>query len=259
MIVRTFSEHLELITQPDHARLAGRIAAACRVPDLHTRGTRDELLVATDEHDRGWVEYDDRPAIDEKGRPHDFIHAPDSWKFELWPRAVNTLGATSAYAAALVAQHAYSVYQGRPDTPAWRAFFARMTALRDEWLARATPTRTPADVDADYPVLRLADLMSLTYCLGLTESVSVSGPNGALPLSASARGERGWASDERPRIILTGTTLIVTPDPFAGAVVPLIVRRRTIPNRPYASDSELRDEVARAPESWLEGIARGAS
>lgn len=238
MIVRTRGAQLELITQPDHAELAATILAAWRADDLPRRPTRDVLLFATREHDRGWTPVDAAPPLDPAtGRPFDFITAPTGIKHAIWPRAVSALGPQSPYAAALVAEHALVVYDQDQfrHAPAWIAFFETMTSARDAWLERSG--ESSARLQADYRLLRIADLISLVFCNGWPDPASVEGT----------------------RIILTGGTLTVSPDPFGGAGLPLQVSMRTIPNRAYASEEDLLSAVQKAPRSSLTGHAIGGS
>lgn len=234
MIVRGRGSQLELITQPDHARLAGDILIAWRADGFPSRRTRDTVLVATREHDRGWVPVDAAPPLDEEGRPFDFLRTPDSIKQQLWPRAVEELGPASAYAAALVAQHALTIYDQSHQGPAWTTFFATLTDARDNWLRRSN--ESAAQLDVDYRLVRLADLISLAFCNGWTESYKHAGYE----------------------LQLAGDTLTLKPDPFDRRRVPLRVAMRTVPNHRYASTDDLRSALSDAPTSYLNGICEGA-
>src|SRR3954463_4207109 len=104
MIVRTYRDRLQLITQPDHAQLARRIMEHCVALADHPR--RNAIMLAIAEHDNGWAEPDAAPTVDlSTGRIADFITAPTAVRQGAWPRAVARL-AHSPWAAALVANHA---------------------------------------------------------------------------------------------------------------------------------------------------------
>jgi hypothetical protein len=227
MIVRTAGDVLHLITQPDHAHLARRIMERCVALAPHPR--RDSILHAIAEHDNGWIEPDASPTVDpETGGVADFVSAPLSVRHGVWPRAVSRLAA-DPWAAALVAQHAIVVYDRfRADAP-WMAFFASMETLRDDML-RASG-RPLDDLLADYPFLRLADLISLTFCTGWSDEL----------------GYRGWT------VRLQGARLRVTPDPFGANTVSMMVEARTIPNRQYQTDEQLRHALAEAATLILRG------
>ena len=163
MIVRSLGESLLLITQPDHAHLAGAVMA--RATGLASHPRRASILLAVSEHDNGWAEPDAEPIIGPSGDVADFITAPIAVRQGVWPRAVVRLG-SEAWAAALVAQHAITVYDRFRSDDAWARFFADMEALRDNRLARTTLRLD--DLLADYAFVRLGDLISLTFCTGWT-------------------------------------------------------------------------------------------
>jgi len=163
MIVRTLGDSLLLITQPDHAHLAGKVMARATALAQHPR--RDAILLAIREHDNGWAEPDAEPIIGSSGDVADFIAAPVAVRQGVWPRAVQHL-ASESWAAALVAQHAITVYDRFRSDDAWTQFFTDMTALRDRLLGRGALGL--ADSLAVYALVRLGDLISLTFCTGWT-------------------------------------------------------------------------------------------
>ena len=73
VIVRPDGNDLLLVTQPAHAELSGRIMAAWRRDDLPASPTRATVLLATREHDNGWLEVDNRPEHD-ADRPPATLH-----------------------------------------------------------------------------------------------------------------------------------------------------------------------------------------
>lgn len=220
MIVRVDSDRLLLITQPDHAHLAGRIMEHC-VP-LSARPRRHSILRAIAEHDNGWTEEDAAPTVHPgTGVIVDFINAAANVRHAVWRRGVHRL-ADDPWTAALVAQHAITVYERFWADPAWSAFFDEMKQTRDSLLRESGGALT--NLAADYTFVRLADLISLTFCLGWTDEQQV--------------GE--WV------IRRSGPAITVTPDLFAGATIPITISAKEISNRPYQSDAELRDALRSA-------------
>ena len=227
MIVRSTPDAIHLITQPDHAHLARRIMEHC-VP-LATRPRRDAILHAIAEHDNGWAEEDAMPTVDRRtGLVVDFISAPLSVRHAVWPRAIARLAGDS-WAAALVAQHAITVYDRFRSDPEWTSFFAAMEAARDVMLRASGLPHD--DLPADYAFVRLADLISLTFCAGWTDEQRFG----------------DWA------VRLSGTRVVVTPDPFGGATIPIAIETRTIREGPFRSDAELRDAFKGASAATLRG------
>lgn len=214
MIVRHVDERILLITQPDHAHLSGRIMSRAAALADHPR--RDTILLAVTEHDAGWAVEDRNPHVDpELGTVLDFVHAASDVRQAVWPRGVASLAERDAWAAALVAQHALTVYARLRDSGEWRNFFGRMTALRDELVLRTGGTLD--DLEADYVYVRLGDLISLSFCTGSADF--------------SHFGE--WHVTRRDNRVT------VAPDPFAGVQIPVSVSAMEIPARKYRSDDEL--------------------
>jgi hypothetical protein len=236
MIVRPDGSNLLLIRQPDHAALAGRIMTAWRADGFPTRATRDRVLDATHRHDIGWEPEDVAPRVDPAtGAPYDFINAPLAQRQGLWPRAIDRLTPEDPYVAALVAQHALTVYRRYEHEPDWREFFRTLQERRDDLFAKY-PAPDGLDFLSDYTIVGLGDLFSLIFCNGWPEPYLM----------------------ESYQAILQGDRLTIAPDPFEGASVPLMVEARRVPARPYASDADLRATLADAPTVRLTGVAVGA-
>jgi hypothetical protein len=233
VIVRSAGGRIQLITQPDHAHLARRIMERC-VP-LAARARRDAILHAVAEHDNGWAEEDAAPRVNHAtGQPFDFITAPASMRQNVWPRGVARLSPTP-YPAALVAQHAITVYDRLRADGEWASFFADMEASRDEML-RASGLLL-GDLLDDYAFVRLADLISLTFCTGWTDEQRF--------------GE--WTVQR------FGARVQVMPDAFGRAEIPFEIRAREIEDRPFQTDADLRGALNDAPRTVLRGAVTGAS
>ena len=231
MIVRTKPGSIQLITQPDHAHLARRVMEHC--VRLAARPRRTAILLAVGEHDNGWTEEDAAPRIDPAtGQIVDFINAPASVRQGVWSRGVARL-ADHPWAAALVAQHAIVVYDRFHSAPEWMPFFAEMERLRGTMVdASGLPLE---ELLSDYVFVRLADLISLSFCMGATDEL---------------RFDR-WA------VQLSGIRVVVTPDAFGGSDIPIEIRMREIPDKRYDSDAALRLAVSEAGSMTLRGMVAG--
>lgn len=163
MIVVDDKQQTTVITQGDHARLAGQLLALWRDEPLRAHPRRDALLLATREHDNGWRETDAAPRVDTAtGRPHDFRSVPEADRLAVWERGIHRYAATEPLVALLVAEHAETVHQ--PLTEAWRRLFADLASHREQWLVQAAVDRDT--VRQDYRYLFLADALSLALCTG---------------------------------------------------------------------------------------------
>jgi hypothetical protein len=97
---------LTLITQPDHAALAGRMAESWGNEDFATPAARDALICAAMHHDDGWLELDSRPTYNaERQRPAHFTELPLSESAGPYARGVESVYERDLRAGALVGMH----------------------------------------------------------------------------------------------------------------------------------------------------------
>jgi hypothetical protein len=234
MIVRADGKSLHLISQPDHATLARRIME--RWIPLHDVERRASILLAIEEHDNGWREPDAAPMVNrETGRVYDFVDIPAEIRQAVWPRGVRRLADEDVWAAALVAQHAITVYSRYQTDPAWAAFFPQLEALRDNLID--TADRTFAQLTHDYVFVRVGDLVSLMFCTGWDEPQAF----------------------DRWSVRRDGNRVIVSPDAFGGMEWPIAVRAREIPARAYSSDDDLQRTIRESPIVTLAGSVGAAT
>jgi hypothetical protein len=238
MIVRQDGPDYLCITQPDHAALAGRIAAAWQAGGFPARPTRARVIAAAHAHDIGWQQEDDMPRLDpEHGRPYDFMSAPARVRQEIWPRGVQQLAGDDPYVAALVAQHALTVYRRHQHEAEWRAFFPQLERLRDDlYVEAAAAMDAPTSFLEDYSLVGICDLCSLVFCNAWPEPHLIEGY----------------------QVILRDDVLTIAPDPFAGMAVPLAVTARRLPARRYATAADLGAAWTAAATVTLTGTAAGA-
>ncbi len=258
MILRPDGDGWLCITQPNHAALAATLMAAWRADGFPDRPTRAQVLHATAQHDIGWALEDVAPRFNPAtGAPYEFMNAPLAVRQGIWPRGVGLLADDDPYVAALVAQHALTVYRRHQREPEWREFFPLIEGLRDDLIAgilALEPAREGARATGapgggvgleprhlqsfllDYTIVGLGDLFSLVFCSGWTEPYLMEGY----------------------RAILRGDRLTIAPDPFDGAAVALSISGRRLDSRSYRSDAELQQAWAAAPVVTLTGLAVGA-
>ncbi len=215
-----------MITQADHAHLAGEILSLWRTDGLPAHPRRPDLVFAAREHDNGWWESDSAPRVDPAtGRPYDFLTLPDGPRIEVWRRGVERYASSvpaRPYAALLICRHAEALHAGRRGDPRWdEELFEPLDELVGELLEEAGVT--PEVVTADYGFVALTDRISLAACREEQD-----------PFEAA--GHRGRVVDG---------TLFLAPFPLAGATT-FRLRCREIPDRFYADSVDLVGELATA-------------
>jgi hypothetical protein len=235
MIIQADGDFFLFITQPDHARLAADAIAHWTADGFAHHPRRAVILLATCEHDNGWIEEDAETHVDGDGTPLDFVAVPAAVRQRIWPRAVNRMARRDPYAAALIAHHAIAVYSASRNDEGWQAFFDGLSELRDRFLAASGLNRET--LDADYRFVNAADRLSLAFCT-----------RWARPLESYGR-----------QIILKGQMVEITPDPFDGARIPLTVTARRLRRQRYRTSGELREALKDAAVEILRGEAAGTA
>jgi hypothetical protein len=222
---------LLLVTQPDHAHFSGELLSLWRAGGLPEHPRRDDLLFAAREHDNGWREADAAPRWNAaSGRPHDFMTLPRQERIEIWERGTCRFAAERPYAALLITRHALNLFGGRRGEEGWDPLLEFLDDFEGTLLEETGAGRD--EVEADYPLIDLADLISLTACTRRSEPVERHGMR-IVPAS--------------------GTELGLAPFPLAGATTFRVPCRR-IPLREYRGDADFGGELAAA--RWGEMTVR---
>lgn len=241
MIVVPDGDELVVVTQHDHARLAGEVLSLWREDGLPQHPRRGEILFALREHDNGWREADSAPRVDPAtGRPHDFASAPPDVRAEVWLRGTGRYAGEQPYSALLVTWHALALHRSHRGEEAWEeALLAPLDERREELLERTGAAAE--EVRSDHRFLDLGDALSLAACNRWTEPTERAGRRFAYrPGGANVDGE-----------------LWIEPFPLAGATT-FRVACRSIPHRRYAGDADLGGELAAARWTALRLRVRGS-
>lgn len=160
VIIQERVHDYRFITQHDHGRLSGELAAAWRDPETG-KEISEELLIATYLHDVLWVQMDRVPSFDfESGKPLDFLAYPEAEKLEQYELGIDLITSVDPYTALLHALH-FSEFVNREKHPAFRQ---RMD-MRIAHLRASLGEARCENVDSDLQKLRFFDVLSLLLCM----------------------------------------------------------------------------------------------
>ena len=162
------------------------------------------------------------------GGVYDFITAPAVVRQRVWPRGIARL-ADDPWAAALLAQHADTIYDRYRDDPDWSPFFVEVDRLRQAMVDASGCSMK--DLVADYVWVRLGDLMSLSFCAG-------------------------WSDEQRFdrwRVRHVDSHVTVSPDIFGAGTIPFRIDAREISADPYCCEAELQAAWVEAASVTLSG------
>ena len=195
-----------LIAQPDHAALAGDLAAQFNTTDFPR--VEEEIVRAIALHDAGWAKYDGgglagggkgnapQPPHDPKGRPLSFLQAPVTMFVEAWISSVQcaeekagAIGGlmVSGHFRRLAENRLNSVEDSLEDTARIHAFAENQA--REDVARLSRQSRSQREVEHLVDLLQFCDLLSLYLCCGSRASVQFPQAIGARSVVLHRDGE----------------------------------------------------------------------
>jgi hypothetical protein len=172
MLVRHDRDGVILIGQASHAWISGQLARAWGNERFAAPDPFEEVCLAAEQHDVGWIERDLEPVLDpSSGWPQSFMQTALDEHLALWRAAPDRLLSQSRYAALLVSLHGSALYgRRRPDqmTPVDRAkieSYLRGERERQNRLASQLGVG-PEERTRNQRLIFAWDAISLALCLG---------------------------------------------------------------------------------------------
>lgn len=188
MLLRKDGLDVIAIPQPSHAWLSGQLARAWGNQSFAAPVPREELCLAAELHDIGWLSWEEAPLLDAgTGLPQEFFKVPPKSHIALWREGVRRAGTFGHYCALLVSLHADTIYgryfdfgKARPeDAEAVRAFLDEQHRFQARAAAalRASPEigeqASPVAVERNRLLIAALDWISLDICWGVTTEKTI--------------------------------------------------------------------------------------
>lgn len=171
------ADEWQLVTQADHAALAGEMARRLKIPDFPNLDA--EIIAAISVHDDGWKQVDDPGAskVNRQGRPLSFFEESPADIFRAWKGSIAAATQVAPIAGILVSEHFCRIardFSRSPTTPPEVAqvlttFVERENAQQED--LRGQQSRSDAEIQVLVDVLQFFDLLSLYICCGPQENV----------------------------------------------------------------------------------------
>ncbi|MCC7439923.1 MAG: DUF3891 family protein [Armatimonadetes bacterium] len=168
MIIQKHKRQITAIRQEDHAAFAAFLLEHWLDHGFPHHPDREAIIRATREHDNGWHQFDAQPRLDAKTKlPVDFQRVTPEETFQIWMEGTARFAETDPLVALLITHHAYTLHEHiHRRTGIWQEFFVglakRRGALRDSLGLQHN------DIERLYSYLRMADLLSLQFCMNRT-------------------------------------------------------------------------------------------
>ena len=175
-----------LVSQPDHAALAGALAANFLAPDFPRIDPPIARAIAV--HDAGWAIFDSEarlaaaPPADSRGKPLSFLEIDPADFLRAWDASIARAESVCADGGYIVSRHFCALGEGRlnsgfdnaGNTALIRAFLDG-EARRQQRL-QAQSGKSLAELEELVRVLQFCDLLSLYLCCGAADSVEFPQP-----------------------------------------------------------------------------------
>lgn len=170
-----------LVSQPDHAALAGDLAANFAAPGFpHVSSL---LAHAIEVHDAGWAVFGpearvtEAPPVDARGKPLSFLEIDPPDFLRAWAASIDRAESVCPAGGYIVSRHFCALGEGRlasaidgpENSSCLRTFLESETTRRQRLLRNAG--KSADELEALLLVLQFCDLLSLYLCCGATEAV----------------------------------------------------------------------------------------
>jgi hypothetical protein len=256
-----------LILQTDHSRIAGLLAAHWGNEQFARLRPYASMVLAAQEHDSGWWDWEIKPSVNEHGYPSDYIgsikHLGQGVWLDLYRRAIERLATRDAYAAYFVSMHGEALLtQGMgllpsmPDyrnDPAVQNFIAEQKAPRARWLAQlqADPVLAPWTEEShlwtNLKMMEVFDQFAQFVCnrYPFNSQARKNGPtkqlsNVPVPV-ADGKADVTLAID-----VQNEREAIVSPYPFDVSPLRLSFEGRLVANRSFSKQDEFLEDFYKA-------------
>lgn len=181
MIRRPHTDGWMLISQLEHTALSGEFAVRWGNERFAALSPEDVMVATARDHDNGWDEWEEAPAVNAKGLPANFTEMRLSDHLSIWRRSVARMMEDNRYAGLLTSLHGTDLYRRRlsdssGDTPEEKAriqaFIYEQRDIQDRVITGLQAHPVYQDVAGlDYitrnlRLIQMWDFLSLIFCCG---------------------------------------------------------------------------------------------
>lgn len=256
-------ERLLLVLQVDHSRIAGWFAAHWGNGQFEPLRPYASMVLAAQEHDTGWWQWEIRPTLNDAGYPLDYIGSVGAlgevW-LDLYKGIVDRVAPIDPYAAYFISMHGdglvtkgMGLLEYMPDwtsiDPRFKAFVDGQHEIRSQLLAdirrneELEPMATDEYLWKNYRHMEVFDQLAQFVCnrYPFNNLAREKGPTPTLSDLPVPVGPD--SSDTKVRIdVVNETQAVMSPYPFDIDPLPISYQGRILPNRPYRSQDEFLED-----------------
>lgn len=237
-----------LLTQVEHARLSGEMAAVWDFPPLEAK---DEIVAAIHHHDDGWRIWEQHPEVDPKtGMPYNFLEMPFAKLPEIWQGSVAAAREIGPLAGYMVSGHfqwltrrndLWKKAREGEENPATQ-FDAEQEILQQRWYEDiqrrySAEYQSNSFLETSIAWLRFFDWLSLWLCTKARDEPET--------FDVPDKSKITFQPDSQ-------TSFVVDPWPFQIPELRLTIAGPWVPAKRYASTEQLGlSQCEQITYSWL--------
>lgn len=252
-------KQLLLILQVDHSKVTGWFAAHWGNDQFARPAPYAAMVLAAQEHDTGWWDWEIKPQLNSEGVPPDYIgsikHLGGKVWLDFYRHGIERLAEQDVYAGYMVSLHSDGLLtQGRgllpymPDYkvfPEVQEFLREQESYRDGLMAQLRHSPVYRDYLSDeqiwtnFKLMEIYDQMGQFVCnrYPFNSSARKNGPSHTMS-NVPAPTQPGQADGILNFTILDESRATVSPYPFDIDPLPVSFQARLLPKRSYASQDE---------------------
>lgn len=272
-------ERLLLVLQVDHSRIAGLLAAHWGNTDFAGPKPYSSLVLAAQEHDSGWWDWEIQPTLNEQGYPPDYIgsikHLGRGVWLDFYRHGIERLAARDPYAAYNVSMHAEGLLtQGMgllpymPDytvDPDVQKFIEEQKALRGSLLHQLRKNEDFAEAITEehlwtnFKLMEVFDQLAQFICnrYPFNSKERKNGPTNSLSNVPVPVGP-GRADVTLTVDVQNERDAVVRPYPFDVSPLAVSFPGRLVPNRRYADQDDFLQQFYKAERVEITYTLRAA-
>lgn len=238
MIRREENNNWLLITQHEHAGLAGEIMEYWGNEMFSAPEPRDEVLFAINEHDAGWRQWDASPKLyAPSGLPANFSEIETQDQSVIWKRCFRDHAAEHPYASVLIALHfakfnQHNLDRDPSDKNAGTLKTELVKFIKDKAgveLNGFSLEDMSSDIKVNLKLLQIGDIVSLSLCHGWKSIEIKDAPVDYLGNCRTLKMESG-----------DGLNYTLEPYPFGEPKLNFSILSRRLNGASFADDAEYR-------------------
>ena len=278
MMVFSYDENrLLVVLQTDHSRVAGRLAAHWSNDTFAEPKPWFSMILAAQEHDGGWWEWELRPTLNDQARPPDYISGggiPRDVHVAFDRNGIARVLEQDRYAGLIVSMHqaglnnqGFGMLPHMPDrsaVPEVAQFLREQEELRRSLIEelRGSPAFAPYVSDEqiwrNYKLMEVFDQLAQILCnrYPLNSRERKNGPPAILKHVPVASG----ADDATLSIeVVDERSAVLRPYPFDIDPLAISFPARLVPDRAYTGEDEFLHQFYRADQLTITYILRSSS